>query len=739
MSEGASARLERGSAAASGVAGVRRPRGDAAVFACLVAVCGWLLAGLFVQVRHPIPFLNDSVLHFGLIRSLASAPARGQSLLDPWVGTWCFGFPVFHYYQCLPHFLVLGLWTVLGHAVSLVRCFQIVNWLAIGTFPVPVFLAMRRMGFDRGTAVAAAALSPMIKTNYLHGHDLESYVWQGLGQYTQAFGGWLFPLAVAWLATALRDGRSWVVTTFLLVATFLSHLALGTMVAFAGGVIVLVSPRAAALRLRRLVVIGIVVGAACAWMLLPILRDFTWYNLSTLVPSWKYHSFGAAIILRWLVTGQIYDYAREVALGARSIGPLPVLTVLVAGGVVLAAFRARRDSERTLLALFVFFLLLYFGRPTWGSLLRIVPLGNGFHYSRALFGVHVFGVMLAGPFLATTFRALASRGKLGAVAAAAVAVAVFAPLVGERSSYLARNAKLVREAAAGYAAEGPALERALAIAAQDRLGRAYAGLGGPGRPWGGTFLVGWVPVYAWFPIREMDALGYLYHMWSLNADFEDAFDEGDVRQYRALGVRRILVPAGLQVPAFTRPIAQEGRFRVLAVDGPGLVELVDAPFRLDVRKRNLSRLQAKWLRSDLAGRSIHPRVHMAEEGPATDGPGIPADDIDFHFPALAPAERPVGEILGVDRRGDDFDVRARVDRPGYLLLRMSYHPGWRAFLDGREVRPVPLMPSFLGVALEPGAHEVALRYRPDPSRGPLLAFGILVLVAAGAFGRRIPV
>jgi uncharacterized membrane protein YfhO len=127
---------------------------------------------------------------------------------------------------------------------------------------------------------------------------------------------------------------------------------------------------------------------------------------------------------------------------------------------------------------------------------------------------------------------------------------------------------------------------------------------------------------------------------------------------------------------------------------------------------------------------------MLEEGPSPDANGIPADGVDFRVPAFEASAIPVGEILDARRNGEDFDVRARVDRAGFLLLRMSYHPGWRAVVDGREVPTVPLLPSFVGVRLDPGDHEVRLRYRAAPSRAPLLAGGFLALALACVFGRR---
>ena len=119
---------------------------------------------------------------------------------------------------------------------------------------------------------------------------------------------------------------------------------------------------------------------------MPIVRDFPWYNLSTIVPAWKYDSFGATVVLGRLVRGELFDHAR-----------FPALTTMVGAGVLYAAaVGRRREMERWLLLLFVFFLALYFGRPTWGPLLNLVPLGRGFHYSRAVYLVHSVGAILAG-------------------------------------------------------------------------------------------------------------------------------------------------------------------------------------------------------------------------------------------------------------------------------------------------------------------------------------------------------
>jgi hypothetical protein len=682
----------------------------------VLAAAALSLAPLFEQVRHPEPFLNDGVLHYGLIECLAGAHERGQSLLDPWVRAWTLGFPLFHYYQNLPHLLVLALAKVSFGTLSLLAAFRVLEWLALGTLPLPVFVALRRFGFRPLAAAAGAMLALWPKTDYLHGADLESYTWQGLGLFTQAVGMWFFPLALAWVFGALREGRGLAAAAWLCTATVLSHLVLGWLVFVFAAVIALLSPKELPARLRRLAVVALVTAAATSYLAVPMLRDYTWHHMSDLVPTWKYDSFGHAVALQRLASGALFDFER-----------LPVLTVLLAAGLVwlgarTALFALRRisqsEGERTLLALFAVSLALYFGRPTWGGLLDLVPLGGGLHWSRLLAAVHLLGCAIAGVGAAELLLRLSRRGGLGAAAALVLAAAAVFPLAKERTAYLLHNAELVREAAAGLEAEREDLDRALALAAQDTNGRVYAGQGrAGGHTWGGQFLVGWVPVYDFPPLRQMDSVTYLHHMASMNSDLHDAFDERNPADYRAFNVRRIIAPPDVRFASFASEIGSFGRFRVLAVDGPGFVELVDVPYAVDVPRENVARTHVAWLRR-LAPLGIHPEVRLTEGPPAS---------YDVRFPDSALPDSPRGEVLRVERSGDDFTAVVRADRPCHAVLKMTFHPGWRARVDGRPEPTMHVLPSYLAVPLAAGRHTVEFSWEPGPLKEILAAGGLLVL------------
>jgi len=83
-----------------------------------------------------------------------------------------------------------------------------------------------------------------------------------------------------------------------------------------------------------------------------------------------------------------------------------------------------------------------------------------------------------------------------------------------------------------------------------------------------------------------------------------------------------------------------------------------------------------------------------------------------------------------------MDGRVEARRTSVVLLRTTYHPRWRATVDG-AVRPVELVaPSFVGVRVGPGVHTVRFVYVPFGEYPLLLALGALVLAGLYLLGRR---
>src|SRR6266478_512957 len=110
------------------------------------------LCFLFPEVSIPVPNLNDNVLHYTLIERASEALRSRDNILDPWVSYWDMGYPVFEYYQHLPHFFVAFLHRLTGEKVSLFTLFNWVKYLLLCLFPLSIYISARKLEFAKATA-----------------------------------------------------------------------------------------------------------------------------------------------------------------------------------------------------------------------------------------------------------------------------------------------------------------------------------------------------------------------------------------------------------------------------------------------------------------------------------------------------------------------------------------------------------------------------------------------------------
>jgi uncharacterized membrane protein YfhO len=85
-----------------------------------------------------------------------------------------------------------------------------------------------------------------------------------------------------------------------------------------------------------------------------------------------------------------------------------------------------------------------------------------------------------------------------------------------------------------------------------------------------------------------------------------------------------------------------------------------------------------------------------------------------------------------------LDILADCPRAATLVLKVTYHPNWRAFVDGQPADVFMLSPSYVGVSVPAGSHFVTARYEPTPIKTPLFFVGLLVAlgIALGPALRR---
>jgi Family of unknown function (DUF6541) len=663
----------------------------------------------------PVAYRSDSAEHLAMVEWASARIEAGHLPFDGWFPSLQLGSAQFHHYQSLPHILTGLLGTVFGSAWS----FSVVLYLLLAFWPLAVFWSVRLLGWDSWAAGLAAAMSPLLVSTPGYGFETGSYIWRGWGIWSQLWGMWLLPFAWALTWRALARKGSFALAALAIALTVACHYLTGYLAFLSVGVLVLVKPSEFRRRVVRgfLVVAGAV--AAASWVIVPILLDQKWIVQDEYAVGTFYHdSYGARRVLGWLFTGQLFDGTR-----------LPVISMFVLTGAGVCVARWRSDERaRVPLVLFALSLLLFFGRPTLGPLLNLVPGGHELFLHRYIMGVHLAGIALAGIGAAWVGRVLfeAARASVPSLresrvlvgALTIVLLAMLAPAFVERYSYTAQDHQWIQKQRASDATDGGDYTALVNLAQSFGPGRIYSGLRGA---WGANYEIGFVPAFAYLVLDGTDSVGFTLRTASLSALIETRFDENDLSQYDMLNVRYLIYPANRQPAVPATRLAQQGRHVLWRVNTSGYVQLVDVvPPPVVADRTNIGRQMESFLGSGLAGRGEYEAVAWA---------GAPAAP-----PTVAGAEAPSsspGAVLKetVDLNDGRVTALVRADRPVAVLLKSSFDPRWQVTVDGVSVETQMFAPSFVGREVSAGVHAVTFTYAPFPRYDLLFTFGILSLLA----------
>jgi hypothetical protein len=684
---------------------------------------------LLPELTVAVPSNNDDATHFLLIQRASEALANGENVLDHWVPQLELGFPWFIYYQPLSSLVVVVLHRALFGLVDLFTVFNAVRYILLVGLPITVFWSLRRMGVGAAGAAMAAAASPLLSGDFRYGFDYDSYIWRGFGMFTQLAAMHLsfVTVAVAWSSLRSRKWSGVVWLALALAALVLTHLIYAYMMAITLGVIALVGAETRAdiaRRFLRLVFAGIPAAVLSAWLWLPFIAQPAFLGASPYLQAEKYDSYGAAKILGWLVTGDLMDHGR-----------IPVITALVALGVVAAVFLYKTPVARSALALFVVWLVLYFGRPTLDGLVSLFPMHDGLLLHRFIGSLELFAIVLIGigvawaydrassplPSSLLTRLRLAPRVKLSPpvrlALAGVFALLLLAPAIAERATFYSSNTTWMRQTQAAIDSDVDA--RTILSSLRSRPpGRVFAGLRSTGY---GPLMDFKLPFNS---VRFSDLLVYSgipvvaapYSSLSLNADLIWDFAVDRPEDYQLFNVRYVVAPSATAMPAFLQPITRTTRYVLYVAPTTGYATYGAIVDRESFRsQRSLFAVNRPWFNGeDVAAL----RFHRVDFPAATDG-------------TIA------GESAGCGRPAYTYErvQPSRVDvvvgcpAASTLIFKMTYHPNWHVTVDGSDAATFMVSPSFIGVSLPAGDHFVTAEYRSTPIKAPLFAVAVLVLVA----------
>jgi hypothetical protein len=680
--------------------------------------------------RLPVAYPNDSGLHLQMTTQAMNLLRHGLSPFDHWYPLLSLGSPFFVQYQSFSAVLTGALAMVFGPQVT----FAWSLYLLLSLWPLCVYWSTRLLAWGRWESAIAAALSPLLFTVTGRGFGHQSYLWIGSGLWSQLWAMWTLPLAWAFSWRYISQRKSLFAAVTMLSLTIAFHFLTAYLAGLSLGVWILIRPSQFFTRAGRALVLGAAALLATAWVTVPLFVHSKWLAVNQFqVGTTINDSYGARQVLRWLFTGQIYDWKR-----------LPIVTVFVGIGLVVCVMRWGYDERgRGLVGAWLLSLFLFFGRPTLGPLLNLLPGNQSLLLQRYIMGVHLAGLVLAGVGMVATavflFRQLSRRA--GAFVAAsrrvllgsspwlrapllvAVVVGLLTPAWTQVSDYDGSSAAWIVYQRGVDSTQGTQMNSLVALAESRGGGRIYAGM--PSN-WGHRFYVGAVPVYIYLEQRNVDAVGFTLRTSSLMTDPEAYFDEAVPGDYAAFGVHYILLPVGRPPPVYATLLRTAGLYRLWQVDSArasALIQVVDTYGVIPANNANLGTQTTSFLKSPLPGRAVYSIISYAGQATA--------------IPTLASLASQHGVAGLVVHQSQDLvyaqaaEATVVANRRAVVLLKVAFDPGWTATVDGHAVPTVMLAPALIGVPVTTGRHVVIFTYHGYRDYGVLYAVAIITLVSVG--------
>lgn len=698
-------------------------------------------------------------------------------MADHWVPNWAEGYNLPHYYSHIPQILIVAGWRLFTVAFSSVSLFTYYHWviyLLLCLFPVSVFISLRIIRMPYLTAGFGAIIATHLSTDGLYGLDPASYLWRGYGLSSQLFAAVWLPLA---LASAYRHFilqknnatiRDIVPPALFLAATTAGHLGLG-IIAFISVAVIWISPYIQAFLEqsweksmtkeivktgKKLGILFGLVGLLLGYWIIPVLIHDNYHNISVWDGIWKFNSFGFREVLKNFFDGNLFDFGR-----------IPILTLLV----IVGLFAALPSAYFPFALLFVVWILMYFGRTTWGGLFNLIPGMSEFHLSRFIVGVHISGLFLipiAFNYLAALTERMSKMSVLmrSVVTPLTLSVLIIVAVYPQTIRYATHNDFLIARANTAARQENTeitALFTALNTQLKKKPGRVYAGRGGS---WGKSFRIAETPMYMHLSTYGIPVILWLPETWSPNSDTEQYFSENNPDHYTLYNVRFVATPAILpndQIQPFWKLVEAGNTWKLYEVETEGYISPGFRTAVVSTDKRDYRNVVRLWMHGAYPTANLYPELTFDTNYPKQTG--LPnfrmIDEVTYKVPAstrdesmrggpdgsthnlfaevphyVLPSSESASLTINSQSSVSDMEFSADVTVPEgciacIVVLRQSFHPSWQATVDGKHVKPFAVFPFFTAIQLnEQGVHRVVFTYSPSPLKQVLLATGIISLI-----------
>ena len=128
------------------------------------------------------------------------------------------------------------------------------------------------------------------------------------------------------------------------------------------------------------------------------------------------------------------------------------------------------------------------------------------------------------------------------------------------------------------------------------------------------------------------------------------------------------------------------------MDTTGYFDLASTEMTFVGGKRNLYPAASSWLDSDLPATKQFPVVTFGDPPQEVERPLPLSEAVDAISKVKSSAGPSRGMVISEEVGANYFAADVNVERESMLLLKTTYHPNWRATVDGVKTDTMMLMP-----------------------------------------------
>jgi hypothetical protein len=697
-------------------------------------------------LKPGIPEGGDTATHYELMLSTQDVIKTffQEGEIRSWDPNYHAGFPMFYFYPPLIYLLM----ALVGFILPTLLTFKLTIVLITLLIPISVYFAAKLFGLEDRTAIIAAILSTLPSSIMGFGFETSTILRFGLFSH---YSSLLFlPLALAFTYKFIttKENKNYLPFALLFITlSFFTGILTGFMVSIISILMIITfskkqfTKKQLIIKIKKYAILMILCFISILFLAIPYITNSDYYVGQPFDSTDRQEGYGLNTLTLFL-KGDLLDYS--------DFFRIPILTILTTIGIILFfAIKEFRNNKLHRFFILSLSLSLFFiiGKRIF-TFLDYFPIINTLQTFRFILVFQFFAILIAAIAITWIIDTISKKIKKDRFIVFIIIILILTtPLFIERALFY--NEKIdnfIIDESSDYFAT---IEQ---IKNSENKGRIYINIEETG---GSIALYHSIPFLTNKPIL----LGYGLGTHDSLTRYYTGFPLGPGSNFENL---------------FNVEFNLDGNYNILNTTNKGYFDLVKARLILREDIINSRDINIAWLMTHLSEINEHFVISETYQEDninyldiintsqafviqIEDDKGIvthkintkyapfvditsPAGEYEINsfllFNSLQLEKAYCGEIIQEETSRGLYKATVNVeDQTCFIMLKTSAHPNWKAYVDNTEQDWVMLNPSFMGVKVTQGQHDIEFKYT-DNKRPLLILLGILVIVLVFYFNKK---